>query len=98
MKSNELYKVWETFNLMIEDPAFDAQEKADMGREMVNALPPEMLCSVSKSSLVAIIKAMKSRLTNLGNKLNEERESKVCIPNKTTNVEGTSRRKRSTSQ
>ena len=51
---------------MIEDPEFDTQTKVDMGGEMYRSLPPEMLCAVSKSSLIAVRTAMKSRLTNLG--------------------------------
>ena len=66
MNSIDIYHHWETFNRMIEDPQFDTQTKVEMGGEMYNSLPPEMLCAVSKSSLIAVRTAMKSRLTNLG--------------------------------
>ena len=66
MNSIDIYHHWETFTRMIEDPEFDTQTKVEMGGEMYRSLPPEMLCAVSKSSLIAVRTAMKSRLTNLG--------------------------------
>mgnify|MGYP007053418504 FL=1 len=51
----------------MDDPAFDAQVKREMGGEMIRSLPPEMLCTVSKSSRIAVELAMKGRLTDIGN-------------------------------
>lgn len=67
MKAFELYSVWESFKRLMDDPAFDAQMKREMGVEMINSLPPSMLCTVSKSSREAIELAMKGRLTDIGN-------------------------------
>ena len=66
MNALDLYKHWETFCRLMEDPEFDAQIKHTMGHEMINSLPPAMLCSVSKSSREAIELAMMGRLTNIG--------------------------------
>ena len=66
MNALDLYKHWETFCHLMEDPAFDAEAKHKMGYEMINSLPPAMLCAVSKSSREAIELAMKGRLTNIG--------------------------------
>jgi hypothetical protein len=96
MNSIDIYTHWETFNRMIEDPQFDTQTKVAMGGEMIRSLPPEMLCAVSKSSLLAIKDAMKSRLTNLGNTdgtisteprhSTPETPSKVRKPRRTSNT------------
>ena len=67
MTPHQIYNLWETFNRMVEDPSFDTQAKLDMGREMISSLPPEMLCSVSKSSLAHVTKAMQGRLSDIGN-------------------------------
>lgn len=66
MNALDLYKHWETFCRLMEDPAFDTQVKRQMGVEMINSLPPAMLCSVGKSSREAIELAMKGRLTDNG--------------------------------
>lgn len=66
MNALDLYKHWETFCRLMEDPAFDTQVKHQMGVEMINSLPPAMLCSVSKSSREAIELAMKGRLSDNG--------------------------------
>lgn len=66
MNALDLYKHWETFCHLMEDPEFDAQTKHKMGYEMISSLPPDMLCAVSKSSREAIELAMVGRLTNIG--------------------------------
>jgi len=79
-----MYKNWEVFNKLMDDPAFDAQTKYQMGREMIQAFPPEMLCSVSKSSLIAITNAMKGRLTNFGNTNDKPQTQNQHTPKETT--------------
>lgn len=67
MNALDLYKHWETFKRLMDDPEFDTQVKLEMGAEMIKSLPPAMLCSVGKSSREAIELAMKGRLTDNGN-------------------------------
>lgn len=88
MNAIELYKLWGVFNQMIEDPHFDTQAKLSMGREMISSLPPEMLCSVSKSSLTCITAAMQGRLSNM-----EENNGSIQAPKSGNNrSKGTTRR------
>ena len=67
MNALDLYRQWEAFKRLMEDPNFDTQVKHEMGEEMIASLPPAMLCSVGKSSREAIELAMKGRLTDNGN-------------------------------
>lgn len=93
MNALDLYKHWETFSRMMEDPAFDTQVKHQMGVEMINSLPPAMLCSVGKSSREAIELAMKGRLTDNG--INNGRStSKEKEPTPSSSTEDKARDKR----
>jgi len=89
----DLYKHWETFCRLMEDPEFDAQVKQKMGYEMIDSLPPAMLCSVSKSSREAIELAMQGRLTDNG--INNGRSTrKEKEPTSTSSPEDKARDKR----
>lgn len=87
MNALDLYKHWETFCRMMEDPAFDTQVKHQMGVEMINSLPPAMLCSVGKSSREAIELAMKGRLTDNGTQHGRRSTSKEEEPTSTSPTE-----------
>ena len=66
MKSYDIYNQWVTFSTMLSDPTFNVEAKLKMGREMISALPPEMLCQ-SKLSLQVVTDAMEGRLKDLEN-------------------------------
>ena len=66
MNPYNIYNLWTSFNQLMDDPNFNTEELKAMGEEMLKSLPPEMLCSSSKSTLNAIETAMKSRLTRIG--------------------------------
>lgn len=94
MNALDLYKHWETFCRLMEDPAFDTQVKHQMGVEMINSLPPAMLCSVGKSSREAIELAMKGRLTDNGTYNGRRSTSKEEEPTSTSSPEDKARDKR----
>ena len=93
MNALDLYKHWETFCHLMEDPAFDTQTKHKMGYEMINSLPPTMLCAVSKSSREALELAMKGRLTNNGidNGRSTRKEEEPTPPSSTEDKAGGNR-------
>lgn len=62
MKPYEIYNLWVLFDKATSDPAFSTEQKIALGTDMLNALPPEMLCSSSKPSLDVVTEAMKGRL------------------------------------
>lgn len=62
MKPYDIYNLWVLFDKMTNDPSFNQDQKIAMGRDMLAALPPEMLCSGSKPSLEAVTAAMQGRL------------------------------------
>lgn len=71
----------------MDDPSFNTEELKAMGEEMFKSLPPEMLCSSSKSTLTAIERAMQSRLTRIGIE-NGRSTSKEEEPAPTSTTEG----------
>lgn len=76
MKSSEIYNLWALFDKATSDPAFNAEQKHAVGTDMLNALPPEMLCSSSKPTLDVVREAMEGRLSDLDN---ERRKSKTGL-------------------
>ena len=76
MKPSELYNLWTLFDKATSDPAFNAEQKYSLGTDMLNALPPEMLCSSSKPSLSVVREAMVGRLNDIDN---ERRKSKTGL-------------------
>ena len=61
----ELHKLWEQFNQLIDSPRLDVSVKQVLGGEMLNALPPVMLCSSFSLSRGLIEEDMKGRLNEL---------------------------------
>lgn len=76
MKSSEIYNLWALFDKATSDPAFNAEQKYAVGTDMLNALPPEMLCSSSKPTLEVVREAMEGRLSDIDN---ERRKSKTGL-------------------
>ena len=62
MKPYDIFNLWVLFDKATTDPAFTTEQKIAIGRDMLAALPPEMLCSSSKPSLDVVTEAMKGRL------------------------------------
>lgn len=83
MKSYDIYNLWAVFDKATTDPSFSAEQKYSVGMDMLNALPPEMLCSSSKPSLSVVREAMVSRLTDIDN---ERRKSKTALRSGTPTV------------
>ena len=65
MKPYDIYNLWVLFDKATSDPAFTVEQKISLGRDMLAALPPEMLCSGSKPSLTVVTEAMEGRLNEL---------------------------------
>lgn len=68
MKPYDIYNLWVIFDKATADPAFSVEQKISLGRDMLAALPPEMLCSASKPSLEVVTEAMKGRLNELNSR------------------------------
>lgn len=62
MKPYEIYNLWVLFDKAMSDPAFNNQARIALGREMIQSLPHEMLCSSSTKSLTIVTEAMEGRL------------------------------------
>lgn len=65
MKPYDIYNLWVLFDKATSDPAFTIEQKISLGRDMLAALPPEMLCSGSKPSLAIVTEAMEGRLNEI---------------------------------
>lgn len=74
MKPYEIYNLWVMFDKATNDPSFNAEARYSVGMDMLNDLPPEMLCSSSKPSLSVVREAMVGRLDEIDN---ERRKSKT---------------------
>lgn len=85
MKPHELYNQWALFDKATSDPSFNAEQKYSVGMDMLNDLPPEMLCSSSKPSLSVVREAMVGRLNDIDN---ERRKSKTGLRTGTSPVAG----------
>ena len=71
MKPYEIYNLWVLFDKAMSDPAFNNQARMALGREMIQSLPPEMLCSSSNASLTVVTQAMEDRLNGITNTTKE---------------------------
>lgn len=65
MKPHEIYNLWVLFDKATSDPAFSSEQKLSIGRDMLAALPPDILCSSSKPSLAVVTEAMEGRLNEI---------------------------------
>lgn len=65
MKPYELFQQWSQFEAMMACPSMSDEEKLQMGKEWVAALPPPQLCTSSTLSRVAVGSAMQGRLNAL---------------------------------
>ena len=68
MKPYEIYNLWVLFDKATTDPAFSTEQKIAVGRDMLAALPPDILCSSSKPSLAVVTEAMEGRLNELNSR------------------------------
>ena len=65
MNSFEIYRLWTVFSQMVEDSSLSVDAKIRVGREMLSSLPPELLCTSSKSSREVVSESIKGRLSDL---------------------------------
>ena len=74
----ELYKLWDQFKSLMDDPSFEATVKHEMAGDLIRGLPPVMLCQSFESSRKSIESAMKGRLGELKvEKSTEERDGRT---------------------
>lgn len=85
MKPYDIYNLWAVFDKATTDPAFSAEQKYSVGKDMLSGLPPEMLCSSSKPTLDIVREAMEGRLNDIDN---ERRKSKTGLRAGTSPVAG----------
>lgn len=86
MKPSEIYNLWALFDKATSDPAFSTEQKIALGKDMLAALPPEMLCSSSKPSLSVVTEAMEGRLNDLNNTNNTRSTGKTGLRTGTSPV------------
>lgn len=85
MKPYDIYNQWVLFDKATTDPSFSAEQKYSVGHDMLQDLPPEMLCSASKPTLSVVREAMVGRLNDIDN---ERRKSKTGLRTGTSPVAG----------